>query len=227
MNQNIEQRNFCGEIRLANDSRKISGYAAVFNSASRDMGFTEYIDTGAFDGVLERSDVFALLNHDSDKILARSNKGVGSLTLTIDERGLKYEFDAPHTDLGNTVLEFVKRNELTESSFAFVVEKDTWEKMADGTYVRHINKISSLHDVSPCWTAAYAATSVSCRSFEEFKEQERLEAEKRAAEEEAEKQAKEEAEKKAQEEAAERERMENIKKVHQELLDEYKDYIKK
>lgn len=195
-----EIRQLSNEIRVLEDSRKIEGYAAVFDSASRDMGFTEYIDRGAFDGVLERSDVFAVLNHQPDKVLARWNRGNGSLKLSVDERGLKYEFDAPHTDLGNSLLEFVKRGELTESSFAFVVEKDSWEKMEDGTYVRHIVHLRSLHDVSPCWTAAYADTSVSCRSFEEFKAEEA-----RKAAEEAERLAQEQrdAEEKAKEEIAE------------------------
>ena len=213
-----EIRMLQNELRLAGeDSRTITGYAAVFNSASRDMGFTEYIDEGAFDGVLERSDVFAVLNHQPDKVLARWNKGVGSLKLSVDDRGLKYEFEAPHTDLGNAVLEFVKRNELTESSFAFVVEKDSWEKI-DGAYVRHINRISSLHDVSPCWTAAYADTSVSCRSFEEFKAQEeRKEAEEKAEEERLseEKRQAEEAEKQAK-----------LKEYYNSIREAYKEALK-
>lgn len=214
-----EIRMLQNELRLAGeDSRTITGYAAVFNSASRDMGFTEYIDEGAFDGVLERSDVFAVLNHQPDKVLARWNKGVGSLKLSVDDRGLKYEFEAPHTDLGNAVLEFVKRNELTESSFAFVVEKDSWEKI-DGAYVRHINRISSLHDVSPCWTAAYADTSVSCRSFEVFKaEEERKEAEAKAEQERI------EAEKR---DAEEQEKVEKLKEYYKKLKEEYQEVLER
>lgn len=171
-----EIRNYNLELRADKESRVIEGYAAIFDSASRDMGFIEYIDRGAFDGVLERSDVFAVLNHDNNKILARSNKGAGSLELTIDDKGLKYRFEAPHNDLGNSVLEYIRRNELSESSFAFTVDTDAWNKESDGTYIRHITKIDRLFDVSPVWTAAYAATSVSCRSFEEFKAKEEEEA---------------------------------------------------
>lgn len=212
--ENIEIRQITNEIRLLDEnSRKISGYAAVFNSASRDMGFIEYIDEGAFDGVLENSDVFAVLNHQNDKVLARSNKGVGSLKLSVDERGLHYEFEAPNTDLGNTVLEYVRRNELTESSFAFVVGSDSWSKDADGNYVRHIHKIASLHDVSPCWTAAYAATSVSCRSFEDYKEEERkaMEEAKRLEEE----------KRQQEEEEAERQKEEHLKEYYNNLKEKY------
>lgn len=214
--ENIEKRHFSDEIRLLDEpnSRKIVGYAAVFGCESRDMGFTEFIDAGAFDGVLERSDVFAVLNHDPDKVLARCNKGKGTLKLSIDERGLRYEFDAPETDLGNSVLEFVKRSELTESSFAFVVEKDNWHKEDDGHYVRHIEKIASLHDVSPCWNAAYSQTSVSCRSFDEFKEKEAREL--------AEQKAKEEEEARLEEE---RKTKEAIAQQHQKMLDEYAKYL--
>ena len=63
------------------ESRMVEGYAIVFDSESRDLGgFVEKIEPSALDGVLEKSDILCLLNHNEDKgILARSNKGVGSL----------------------------------------------------------------------------------------------------------------------------------------------------
>lgn len=46
--------------------------------------------------------MLCLLNHNEDRgVLARSNKGEGSLTLEIDEIGLKYTFEAPNTALGD------------------------------------------------------------------------------------------------------------------------------
>ena len=92
----LERRSFDIEFR-SEDSRLVEGYASVFNSRSKDLGgFTEIIDPSAFEGVIEKSDVLALLNHDQDRgVLARSRKGVGSLTLNIDERGLYYSFEAP------------------------------------------------------------------------------------------------------------------------------------
>ena len=107
-------------------------------------------------------------------ILARSKKGTGSLSYSIDERGVIYEFEAPNTPLGNEVLEGLKRGDYNESSFAFTVEKDSWTKKEDGTYLRHIERIKEIYDFSVVADGAYSATHVSVakRSLEAFKETE-------------------------------------------------------
>jgi HK97 family phage prohead protease len=92
--------------------------------------------------------------------LARYRNGSGSLSLTIDERGLKYTFEAPNTVLGDELLEGIKREDITASSFAFVVGDDSWTKRSDGSYLRTINSFSQILDVSPVYRAAYDATSV-------------------------------------------------------------------
>ena len=96
------------------DSRAVEGYALVFNKHSKDLGgFTEIIEPTALDGVLEKSDILCLLNHNEDRgILARSKYGEGSLELVIDEIGLKYRFDAPSTTLGDELLEGLKRGDM-------------------------------------------------------------------------------------------------------------------
>lgn len=169
---NKEIRYF-NEIRAIEDSesRKVEGYAIVFNSESEDLGFIETIEPSAItDEVIAKSDVFALMNHDNNRgILARSRKGKGSLSLTIDERGLKYSFEAPRTALGNELLEMLRRGDITSSSFAFTVAEhgDTWEKR-DGRYYRTIKKIDRLFDVSPVYNPAYSETTVACRSFNDI-----------------------------------------------------------
>lgn len=188
--KNIEIRNLGSIIqRDYNESRHVEGYAIVFDSRSEDLGFYEYIDRDAVSQELVNScDIFALLNHDDEKVLARSNKGIGSLTLTVDDRGLKYEFDAADTQLGNDLLEYLKRGEITTSSFAFYVdpkdpEAETWERK-DGANYRYIHKIAYIADVSPVWRAAYSATSVSQRSLDKCKELEEKEMEQKRLEEE-------------------------------------------
>ena len=174
---NIEVRSF--NIELRDDfgqepSRHIEGYGSVFNQRSVDLGgFQEIIAPGAFDGVIERSDVKCYLDHNPEKgILARSRNGKGSLSLELDERGLKYAFDAPHTNLGDEVVEGLKRGDYSQSSFAFTVESESWTKEEDGTYLRTINKIGGLYDVSIVATPAYEGTSVALRSLDAFKAQE-------------------------------------------------------
>lgn len=154
------------------ESRTITGYAVVFDTESQDLGFIETIKRGAItQELVDSCDVFAKFNHDDNKILARSNQGKGSLRLTVDEKGLKYEFEAPNTDLGNTLLENIRRGEIYQSSFAFAISQDDttaqkWEKR-DGKLYRTINKIAYLFDVSPVWQPAYLATSVDKRSMDE------------------------------------------------------------
>ena len=209
------------EIRTAADSREVDGYALLFNTLSRDLGgFREKIDAEAVEGVIEASDVMAVLNHDASRgILARSRYGKGSLALTADEKGLRYVFDAPRTALGDECLEYIRRGDISQSSFAFAVKEDSWEKQADGTYIRTIKKFDRLYDVSPVFEPAYFGTAVSCRSFDEFKaEEERLAEEARAA-----------AEKEEQErrEAEEKEKEEKLKSYYEDLRKEYEDALKK
>lgn len=152
------------------DTRTIEGYAIVFNSQSEDLGFREVITPSAVtEDTINTSDVFCLFNHNPDKVLARCRYGEGSLSLSIDEKGLKYSFQAPNTELGNELIEHIRRGEIDGSSFAFIVSSEegseVWENI-NGTTHRTINKIECLVDVSPVWQPAYSATSVSARAKE-------------------------------------------------------------
>lgn len=176
---NLEIRSFNIELRNEPESRHIEGYGSVFNERSLDLGgFVEMIAPGAFDGVIERSDVKCYLDHNPEKgILARSRNGKGSLSLVIDEKGLRYEFDAPHTNLGDEVVEGLKRGDYSQSSFAFTVDDEIWTKEEDGSYLRTITKIGGLYDVSIVANPAYEGTSVALRSLDAFKAQEEIPAE--------------------------------------------------
>lgn len=164
------------------DTRTIEGYAIVFNSQSEDLGFREVITPSAVtEDTINTSDVFCLFNHNPDKVLARCRYGEGSLSLSIDEKGLKYSFQAPNTELGNELIEHIRRGEIDGSSFAFIVSADegseVWENI-NGTTHRTINKIECLVDVSPVWQPAYSATSVNARAKEMLNEMEKEKLEK-------------------------------------------------
>lgn len=178
MEKTKERRNLASPVKLTEtESRTVEGYALLFNTPSDGLPIEEIIDTGALEGVIARSNVFALLDHDKQRgILARSKNGVGTLELIVDEKGLLYRFGAPNTTLGDEVLEYLRRGDITESSFCFTVESDTWEKKSDGTWKRTIHQFDELFDVSPVYDAAYSATSVCLRG----KEQAEKELEERA-----------------------------------------------
>ena len=78
----------------------------------------------------------------------------------------------PNTPLGDELIESLKRGDISESSFAFTVEDDNWERKEDGSYVRTILKFERLYDVSPVYYPAYEDTSVALRSIEALKEAE-------------------------------------------------------
>lgn len=169
MNRNIQYRNFNIEYRFDDtsnpDSRTVEGYGSVFETPSADLGFIETISRSAItEDTIKNSDVFAMLNHDTDKILARSRYGEGSLELSLDEKGLHYRFEAPKTNLGDELLEHLNRREITSSSFAFTVAEDIWEKR-DGQIYRTITKIDRIYDVSPVFEPAYPAAECHHRNL--------------------------------------------------------------
>lgn len=152
------------EIREMEDDKpaKVVGYAAMYSRASEDMGFIETIEPGAFVGA-DTTDVRALINHDQSKILGRTS--AGTLTVNIDEVGLRYELELPNTSYARDLAESLRRKDITQSSFAFSDVDDNWEER-DGKWFRSITKIRKLYDVSPVTYPAYTDTTVAMRSLE-------------------------------------------------------------
>ena len=168
---NKEVRTFnVSDIEVRNDDGKnvVVGYGAVFNSESNDLGgFVEYIAPGAFDGRLE-DDVRFLINHDGLPLARTTNN---TLRLSVDERGLKYEADMPDTTLANDLMTLLRNGTISQSSFAFTVEEDSWENV-DGRNIRTINKVSRLYDISSVTFPAYSeAGSFALRSLETWQEE--------------------------------------------------------
>ena len=180
-NPNAEVRTFDVqnlELRMNGDKPTVVGYGAVFNSMSNDLGgFREFISPKAFEGRLE-DDVRFLVNHDANLILARTTNG--TLRLSVDEKGLRYEADLPNTSTARDLMELLKNGTISQSSFAFTVEEDSWE-VKDGMNIRTIDKVSQLYDVSSVTYPAYnsASSAVALRSLEEWKsKEENIEAKK-------------------------------------------------
>ena len=168
-----ETRNIINRIKRSDDNtRRVEGVAIVFNSDSEDMGYIETILPSAIDeDTILRSDIFCYLDHQEIRgVLARCRYGVGSLILSLENDGLHYSFDAPNTQLGDELLSYLSRGEITTSSFAFTVAEggDRWFRDANGVLRREISKIDRLFDVSPVFQPAYSATSCTTRKLEEI-----------------------------------------------------------
>jgi len=170
MNQeNKETRTIVNEMRTALDSdgkKMIVGYAARFNSETElSRGIFEKVLPGAFDNVLDQ-DVRALFNHDPNIILGRTKSG--TLKLSVDDKGLKYEIIPPDTGVARDLLESIARGDVSQSSFGFKIKEDSWTDRADGTFTRSIKSVSKLFDISPVTYPAYEDTAVALRSKEQW-----------------------------------------------------------
>lgn len=161
------------EYRADNEdsSPRIVGYGLRFNVWSQDLGgFIERIDPKALDGT-DMSDVRCLIDHESGKIIGRTTSG--TLQLSIDEFGLRYDADPPDTTYANDLITVMKRGDVNQSSFAFRIDYENggeeWGYDEEkGIHLRTIHKIKRIFDVSVVTYAAYvqAESLVSNRSLE-------------------------------------------------------------
>ena len=143
----------------------IEGYAAVFGARANLHYFEEEVAPGAFDEVLQ-DDVRALFNHNPNYVLARSVNGKGTLKLSVDERGLKYNFKTPNRSFAKDLEDAIASGDISQSSFAFEVKEEIWQKREGKPDLRTITKFSRLYDVSPVTYPAYDEATVGKRSWE-------------------------------------------------------------
>jgi len=154
-----ERRYFkAAEVRVS-PSGGISGFAAVYNQLSEDLGgFRERILPGAFSRCLESGpDVRCLFNHNPELLLGRTKSG--TLRLSEESAGLYFDCDLPDTQAGRDVRASIKRGDIDQCSFSFSVIGQNW---SEGGTIRELTDVD-LFDVSPVTFPAYPQTSVSAR----------------------------------------------------------------
>lgn len=158
---------------------QLEGYAIVFNRPSNvlyDKGsrkfFTETILPEAVDyDTISRSDILMLINHNKERMLARSRFGKGSLKLEIDDIGVRFSFDIPKTSDGDYIKEMVQRGDFSGCSFAFTDEDVELSYDKDNHCAhRTVKKIKQLYDTSIVINPAYSATEVAIRQVEDLVE---------------------------------------------------------
>jgi HK97 family phage prohead protease len=154
------------ELRADDDTKTITGYAAVFG-ANADLGFfEERIAPGAFARAIdEDQDVRALWNHDANFILGRTKSG--TLRLAEDDTGLRIDIDPPDTQTARDLVESIRRGDVDQMSFAFRAVKESWTERDGELPLRELEDVD-LFDVSPVTYPAYEATSVGLRSAEDI-----------------------------------------------------------
>lgn len=160
------------------EGRMIEGFAAVFDQESRlnfdqktKRFFIEVIERGAItDELIQSCDIRALIEHNAQRMIARSRYGTGSLSLMVNDYGLGYKLSAPNTPDGDYAVEMISRGDLYGSSFAYYTDdkKNVTYKKSDGLLYRIVHKIDRISDISIVANPAYYGTDVTLRSLEEI-----------------------------------------------------------
>ena len=161
-----------GEDAQGQSSRTIVGTAIVFNAESEvldDWGyrFREVIKPEAATmEFLNTQDIKMNMLHDRQLTIARSNKGVGSLRLSVDEKGVNFEFEAPKCDIGDRCLEMVRRGDYSGCSFEFYPEEYDVEERDGGKDVKIIHrKFRAITALTIGMDPAYKQTTVNAREL--------------------------------------------------------------
>lgn len=154
------------ELRESDDGvRTVSGYAVKWDTLSQKLGywrrFREKFTKGAFSNSLTNFDQRALWSHDTNQVLGRTKNG--TLRLTEDEIGLRFEIDLPNSPMGDNAYESIKRGDVDGVSFGFRQKVEEWNENDPDNIVRTVSE-ADLFEISPTGFPAYEASEVAVRS---------------------------------------------------------------
>lgn len=165
------------------ESREIEGYALMFGVRSQllcEWGglFYEVLEPGCVTkDMLDGEDIKLTMFHDRQLILARSNKGTGTLSYEVDKKGVRFWAEMPKTADGDKALELIKRGDISGCSFIYstdeedsenAVSYEKTEEKVDGraVYLRHVKRIDHVYDFTVTPDPAYEQTEVTRREAE-------------------------------------------------------------
>lgn len=162
-------------------SRTITGYAILFNVPSaplwsdEDSEAREVIAPEAVTKeILDAQDIKMTMFHNRQLILGRSNKGGGTLSYTVDDKGVAFEFDAPNTVDGDKALELVRRGDISGCSFAFTThyyDSDFVERQSEvapngvNKITYRVKAVTGIYDFTLAADPYYPDTSVEAREL--------------------------------------------------------------
>lgn len=155
------------EIRRTDDGKAtISGYAVMWEKKSLPImdSFREQVRAGAFLKSIEKNNIRALWNHNTDMVLGSTKSG--SLRLTEDDKGLRFELDPADTQAGRDAVTTIERGDVDGMSFGFNVRKQEWDEADPKNILRTIVE-ADLREISPTPFPAYPQSRVTVRSVED------------------------------------------------------------
>lgn len=161
-------------------SRTITGYAILFDTPSAPLWEDEEGEVreviapeAVTEELLNGCDIKMTMFHDRQLILARSNRGEGTLSYTVDERGVAFSFDAPNTADGDKALELVRRGDISGCSFMFrtryydkaFVERSVKIVNGKAFVLCRVKSIIGIYDFTLASDPAYPDTSCEAREL--------------------------------------------------------------
>lgn len=173
------------EAASGEESRIIEGYALKFGVRSRLLCdwwdyYYEQLEPGCVTReMLDRQDIKLTMFHDRQLILARSNKGTGTLNYEVDAIGVRFWAEMPHTVDGDKALELVQRGDIAGCSFCYSTDEGdsenavSYERLKEKTengediLLRHVKRINNVYDFTLATDPAFEQTTVSRREVEE------------------------------------------------------------
>ena len=142
-------------------SYKVSGYASTFDTYTLfevdGIEYKERIDSHAFDNA-DMSDVIMQYDH-TGRVFARTSNG--TLSVSVDERGLKVEADLSTTEASRELYDEIASGLIIKMSFAFKVAEEHYDS---NSHTRVVDKISKVYDVSAVSIPANPDTEIFARS---------------------------------------------------------------
>lgn len=173
------------EAASGEESRAIEGYVLKFGVRSRLLCdwwdyYYEVLEPGCVTReMLDRQDIKLTMFHDRQLILARSNKGTGTLNYEVDAVGVRFWAEMPRTVDGDKALELVQRGDIAGCSFCYSTDEGdsenavSYERLKEKTengediLLRHVKRIDNVYDFTLATDPAFEQTTVSRREVEE------------------------------------------------------------
>jgi HK97 family phage prohead protease len=146
---------------------RIGGYGAVVNKFYDVFNFKERVAPGAFDKTLqEQPDIRGMFNHDPNFLLGRTASG--TMDVSVDKRGLKYEIRADALDpQAVSVSRKIARGDVDGSSMAFFVIKEEWLEEKDKPLRRTILEVELLETGPVTMPASPSTTAKIARAMQD------------------------------------------------------------
>lgn len=167
-----EVRSLTLELRAEQDEQGavITGYPIVFGQETVIGGFArEIIEPEAVSDPALLRDVALMVGHDFGMIPlahSRRNNGSSTMQLTPDAHGvaMRAVLDVENNPKAKEAYSAVKRGDISGMSFAFTVNKESWEDLDQDMPLRRITGIDKIFEVSLVAFPAYEGTSVQAAS---------------------------------------------------------------